>query len=110
MRRNVRTTALLLLCVAAQAIHRLHTDCDEASARPTELLTHAQREELARRLAGIPKALLGLRAFLLFVGYSRSGHTLIGALLDGHPNAIVSNEGQAMRHAQQPRPELLSLA
>lgn len=28
----------------------------------------------------------------MFVGYPRSGHTLISSLLDAHPNAIVANE------------------
>lgn len=29
---------------------------------------------------------------LLFVGYSRSRHTLLASLLDGHPHMIVGNE------------------
>ena len=29
---------------------------------------------------------------VLFIGYPRSGHTLIGSLLDAHPHIIVSNE------------------
>ncbi|MCB9792064.1 MAG: hypothetical protein H6741_05000 [Alphaproteobacteria bacterium] len=29
---------------------------------------------------------------LLFVGYPRSGHSLVGALIDAHPQAIVSHE------------------
>ena len=30
--------------------------------------------------------------FVMFVGYPRSGHTLIGSLLDAHPHAIIANE------------------
>ena len=29
---------------------------------------------------------------VLFIGYPRSGHTLIASLMDAHPNVIVSNE------------------
>lgn len=29
---------------------------------------------------------------LLFIGYPRSRHTLVSALLDAHPNIILSNE------------------
>lgn len=29
---------------------------------------------------------------LLFVGYSRSRHTLLASLLDGHPHMVVANE------------------
>ena len=35
---------------------------------------------------------------LLFVGYSRSGHSLVGSLLDAHPNAIISHELHAAKH------------
>ena len=33
-----------------------------------------------------------LETFLLFIGYPRSGSTLIGSLLDAHPNVIIANE------------------
>ncbi len=33
-----------------------------------------------------------VKNFCLFVGYGRSGHTLIGALLDAHPNIIIGIE------------------
>lgn len=35
---------------------------------------------------------------LLFVGYSRSGHSLVGSLIDAHPNAIISHELHAAKH------------
>lgn len=34
----------------------------------------------------------GLRRFLFFVGYPRSGHSLVGALLDAHPDLAVAHE------------------
>ena len=34
----------------------------------------------------------GVQTFVLFIGYGRSGHTLVGAILDAHPNIIISNE------------------
>jgi len=33
-----------------------------------------------------------LRAFCLFIGYPRSGHSLIGALLDAHPDVAIAHE------------------
>lgn len=33
-----------------------------------------------------------VRVFCLFVGYPRSGHSLVGSLLDAHPNSIIANE------------------
>ena len=38
------------------------------------------------------KSLTVFKTFLMFIGYPRSGHTLISSLLDAHPNAIVTNE------------------
>jgi hypothetical protein len=70
-------------------------------------LTPEQHSRIAERLTGIAQQpqpqlrggaaaaaaatavaapLRSLKAFLIFIGYSRSGHTLLGALLDGHPN------------------------
>lgn len=33
-----------------------------------------------------------LENFCLFLGYPRSGHSLVGSLIDAHPNAIVAHE------------------
>ena len=30
--------------------------------------------------------------FVIFVGYPRSGHSVIGSVIDGHPNAIIAHE------------------
>lgn len=40
----------------------------------------------------------GVERFCLFVGYPRSGHSIVGALLDAHPEAVVSHELIAQRH------------
>lgn len=34
--------------------------------------------------------------FVLFFGYARSGHSMVGSLLDAHPNAAVANEFDAI--------------
>ena len=33
-----------------------------------------------------------IEAFVLFVGHPRSGHTLVAAILDSHPEMIIANE------------------
>lgn len=33
-----------------------------------------------------------IEALVLFVGHPRSGHTLVAAILDSHPEMIISNE------------------
>lgn len=34
----------------------------------------------------------GVQTLLIFIGYPRSGHTLVSSLLDAHPHVIVANE------------------
>ena len=38
-----------------------------------------------------------LTTLLLFVGYSRSRHSLVSSLLDAHPHMIVADESYALR-------------
>ncbi|MET0144036.1 MAG: sulfotransferase [Ilumatobacteraceae bacterium] len=45
-----------------------------------------QRDELA-----------GVRTFVIFIGHPRSGHSLVGSLLDAHPNIVVSHELDVLR-------------
>jgi hypothetical protein len=33
-----------------------------------------------------------LSSFVIFVGYPRSGHSLVGSLLDAHPEVVISNQ------------------
>jgi len=41
----------------------------------------------------------GIEAFCLFVGYPRSGHSLIGALLNAHPDMVIAHELDAIKLA-----------
>jgi hypothetical protein len=41
-----------------------------------------------------------VRAFLLFAGHARSGHSLVGALVDAHPNALVAHELDALKYVE----------
>jgi len=34
----------------------------------------------------------GVESFCMFIGYPRSGHSLVGALLDAHPEAVIAHE------------------
>ncbi len=38
-----------------------------------------------------------LKTYCMFIGYPRSGHSLIGALLDAHPNMIIAHELDALK-------------
>ncbi|HEY3168098.1 MAG TPA: hypothetical protein VGK57_12760, partial [Candidatus Binatia bacterium] len=41
-----------------------------------------------------------VQSFCLFIGYPRSGHTLIGSLLDAHSNAVIADELDALKYIQ----------
>lgn len=42
------------------------------------------------------KAFRNVKTFCLFLGTPRSGHSLVGALIDAHPHAIISHELNAL--------------
>lgn len=42
-----------------------------------------------------------IEKYVMFVGYPRSGHTLLGALLDAHTNAVIAHELGALDHIQE---------
>lgn len=70
--------------------------------RLRERLERAQaRRRADRGLATDTAQFAGIERFVLFVGYPRSGHSLVGSLLDAHPDAVVAHELdvlQLMRH------------
>ncbi len=41
----------------------------------------------------------GLRAVCLFIGYPRSGHSLVGSLIDAHRNCVIANELDVLKYA-----------
>ena len=41
-----------------------------------------------------------LQAFVLFVGYPRSGHSLVGSLLDAHPDVAIAHELHVLRYVK----------
>ena len=57
----------------------------------------------ARRVSALPYLLehrdefASVEAYCLFVGHGRTGHSLVGSLLNGHPEMVVSHELDALR-------------
>lgn len=48
-----------------------------------------------------------LRHYVLFLGFGHSGHSLVGALLDAHPDAVIANEYD-LAHALRNEPLTLA--
>jgi hypothetical protein len=42
--------------------------------------------------------LRGVETYCLFIGHARSGHSIVGALLDAHPQIVISDELDALRY------------
>jgi hypothetical protein len=47
------------------------------------------------------KQFASVETFCMFVGYPRSGHSLIGSLLDAHPDIIIAHEQHALYLAKK---------
>jgi hypothetical protein len=43
-------------------------------------------------------AFAGVEAYCMFLGYPRSGHSLVGALLNAHPDAVIAHELDALSY------------
>lgn len=39
-----------------------------------------------------------VNTYVLFIGYPRSGHSLVGFLIDAHPNAIIASQTNLLRY------------
>jgi hypothetical protein len=68
--------------------------------RETEETLASSRLYLASMSLGSDgRALFGdLKTYCVFLGYPRSGHSLIGALLDAHPEVIIAQELDVLRY------------
>lgn len=42
-----------------------------------------------------------IEKYCMFIGYPRSGHTLVGSLLDAHPEIVIAQELDALRYLQK---------
>jgi Sulfotransferase family len=107
--QGVRESIAIAAARVGAAADRWSGKPDAAALRYGYLVRNIQlaRESMAtyRRLARLGKPadfelrpITELQRFVLFIGYSRSGHSLVAALLDAHPNVVVSHELHAVKH------------
>ncbi len=45
-----------------------------------------------------PRAFQNLESFVMFIGYPRSGHSIIGSLLNAHPNIVIGHRLRVLRY------------
>jgi hypothetical protein len=64
-----------------------------------------ERYERARRAAAVfaasrPETFASVERVVCFVGWPRSGHTLVGAMLDAHRDMVIAHELDILRHVE----------
>jgi hypothetical protein len=59
-----------------------------------------KKNYISTRIAGIrqPDLFKDVQTFVFFIGHNKSGTSMIGSLLDAHPNAIVADEVGAIHY------------
>jgi hypothetical protein len=62
-----------------------------------------KRRHLKTRLQTLiyQRTISSIEKHCVFVGYPRSGHTLVGSLLDAHPNIIISNGVDPLQYLER---------
>src|SRR5262245_36859172 len=70
--------------------------------RRLKRVTKMRQRYVVSALGGLARrrTFAAVETFCLFVGYPRSGHSIIGSLLDAHPNAIIADELDALKYVQ----------
>lgn len=91
-------TALLLLVVTIGLLQRRWGQ-QEVSVSPERDIVWSKRLAAADRKVQLPvapdlppKVLNEIRGFVFFIGYARSGHSILGSIMDAHPHVVISNE------------------
>ena len=67
---------------------------------------HASNQMLHPALVTVKKSLSpqdigGVEKFVFFVGYPRSGHSIVASMMDAHPNMIIAHEYNLFRQWQK---------
>lgn len=67
-------------------------------AKMSKNLRRAKRYVIFRyRSIKNPNIFRDLKTYCMFIGHARSGHSIIGALIDAHPNAVLADEVDVLR-------------
>ena len=77
----------------------------ESALGVTNLLRHLRDSSRGLKTAFSERAdFRSVETYCGFLGHGRSGHSLIGALINAHPQAVISHELHALRYLMYPLP------
>jgi len=66
--------------------------------------TRSRAKSLDERPRPLSQSVIdGVEKLVLFVGYSRSGHSIIGGMMDAHPNMVIAHEYQLLPRCVRPK-------
>jgi hypothetical protein len=69
------------------------SDRPRPSTMPVSMAVSSQDKERELRSPVLSQDIIdNVRIFFIFLGYPRSGHTILGALMDAHPNMVISHQ------------------
>ena len=64
---------------------------DKAIDQPSRWITRGKHEY--KGAPDLTKDVIdGIEKFVFFIGYPRSGHSIVGSLMDAHPHVVIANE------------------
>lgn len=64
-----------------------------SSTLPVNMAVRLQDKLREGRSPVLPQDVIdNVRVFFVFLGYPRSGHTILGALMNAHPNIVISHQ------------------
>jgi hypothetical protein len=66
----------------------------------TDAEVHALHSVSLRESEALRENLHSLKTYCTFIGYPRSGHSILGSLLDAHPNAVIAHELDTVRFVE----------
>lgn len=89
-----RSLANRSICVDYRTLNLadLHNKGTVQSANHTFLDHHHTQTQQAGRRKITAQDALGIKKFVFFVGYPRSGHSIVASMLDAHPNVVIAHE------------------
>ena len=101
-RGPARTSSLSIQVHHSTATHpAVPSSSSELLSDETEFIWRLKRVFKREKKKGNPslpkKVVDGVKTFLLFVGYPRSGHSILGSFIDAHPHTAIAHEMMLMQ-------------
>ena len=71
-----------------------------AKKSKVKLVDEAKRKQIAYPS---PEVFAGVKKFVFFIAHARSGHSIIGSMMDAHPHVVIANEFALFRKDRFPQ-------